>query len=125
MSNEEVVNTDVSQAGESSAKEAKWKITDKFSLDLLVSNIPFLLFIAGLGMIYITNNTKAAELVRALDQKTKELKELKWEYSDVQARLIYATSESQIHKQAAVHGLAPLEKPAFEIKNTVEIYKDK
>lgn len=123
MNTEEEVHQE--QSVESTSKDLKSRITDRLSPELLVSNIPFLLFIAGLGAIYITNNSKAAELVRTISQKTKELKELKWEYSDVQSRLIFATSENQIQKDAAAIGLAPLEKPAFEIKNTTTIYKEK
>lgn len=124
MNTEEEVKEESAPEAEAAPKDLKTRITDRLSLELLVSNIPFLLFIAGLGAIYITNNSKAADLVRSISQKTKELKELKWEYSDVQSRLIFATSESQIHKESANIGLAPLEKPAFEIKNTTTIQKD-
>lgn len=104
--------------------KARWRsMLAWFTLERLVANVPYALFLAVLGIIYITNNSKAIALVRSLDQKEAELKELKWEYLDVQSRLMYATSESQLIDQARLQGLEPLEKPAFEIKNTVTIKK--
>lgn len=108
--------------GEELQSRPLWsRISDRFSLEIFVSNVPFMLFIAALGAIYITNNSKAADLVRALDRKNKELKELRWEYSDVQSRLIFSTSESELTRKLGPDGLYPLEKPAFEIKNTTVI----
>lgn len=108
--------------GEELQSRPLWsRISDRFSLEIFVSNVPFMLFIAALGAIYITNNSKAADLVRALDRKNKELKELRWEYSDVQSRLIFSTSESELIRKLGPDGLYPLEKPAFEIKNTTVI----
>lgn len=100
------------------------KAMEGFSIEIFVKNIPFMLFVAALGAIYITNNSKAADLVREIEKKKKELKELKWEYMDVHSRLVQATSESQLLKYAGNTDLQPLEKPAFEIKNTIEIKEE-
>lgn len=109
-------------SGEEVQNRPFWsRFSDKFSLQIFVSNIPFMLFVAALGAIYITNNSKAADLVRELDRKHKELKELRWAYSDVQSRLIFSTSESELARRLGQEGLFPLEKPAFEIKNTTII----
>lgn len=117
-----VVPTSSAAKTESSNKVPFWaKVQDKISLQTVVKNVPFMLFLAVLAVIYITNNSKAIGLVRDIEKTNRVLKELKWEYLDVQSRLIYATSESQLIKQAALQGLKPLEKPAFEIKNITKI----
>lgn len=103
---------------------ARWRLMLRwFTLERLVANVPYALFLAVLAVLYITNNSRAIALVRSLDQKQAELKELKWEYLDVQSRLMYATSESQLIEAARAQGLEPLDKPPFEIKNTVNIKK--
>lgn len=121
----DIENRTVGELEENSSKPLWARVTDKVSLGLLVSNIPFMLFVAVLCGIYIYNINKASELVRAIDKKSEELKEVKWEYTDVQARLINATSATELRKKAEPLGLQPLEKPVFEIKNTITITQKK
>lgn len=122
MENNSTENSAAAPASESTQKIPFWaKVQDKISLQTVVKNVPFMLFLAVLAVIYITNNSKAIGLVRDIERTNKTLKELKWEYLDVQARLIYATSESQLTKESLHMGLKPLEKPAFEIKDITVI----
>lgn len=93
--------------------------------DLLMNNIPFVLYVAILCVFYITNNSLAADLVRETEQANKELKELKWQYLDVQSRLIKMTSEEELGRISSQYGLKPLQKPAFEIKDITEVIQDK
>jgi len=93
--------------------------------DMLLNNVPFILYLAVLSVFYITNNSLAADLVRETEAANKELKELKWQYLDVQSRLIKATSEEELLKISSQYGLKPMEKPAFEIKDVVELEVEK
>lgn len=120
------IDQEESAIEEKDSKVPLWaRISDGLTMEIFVRNIPFMLFVAALGAVYITNNSNAADLVRALDKKHKELKELKWEYMDVHSRLVYATSENELIKASGPEGLHALTKPAFEIKNTTVIKKDK
>ena len=92
------------------------KLVDRISFQGIVNNMPYLMFVALLCLLYITNNNKAISLTRSINDKTKELKELKWRYMDLQSRLMYQTSEFQLMKKTADLGLSPLTQPAFEIK---------
>lgn len=92
------------------------KLVDRISVQGIVNNMPYLMFLALLCLLYITNNNKAISLTRSINDKTKELKELKWRYMDLQSRLMYQTSEFQLMKKTAELGLSPLTQPAFEIK---------
>lgn len=94
-------------------------MVDKISYHGIVNNIPFLLFIAILCTLYIANTSKAVSMMRELAIKNKELKELRWEYLDVQSRLMKATSESELTQKAAALKLKPLDKPPFEIKKSI------
>ncbi len=94
-----------------------WQIVvDKASYLGMVKNMPYLMFLALLCVGYIANNNKAVSLIRTLNNKTHELKEMKWKYMDLQSRLMYQTSESQLILKTEAIGLKPLEKPAFEIR---------
>lgn len=92
------------------------KMVDKITYKGMVRNMPYLIFLALLAIIYIANNNHAIALVRAVDNKKKELKELRWRYMDLQSRLMYQTSESQLKLKTEQLGLQPLKEPAFEIK---------
>lgn len=94
-----------------------WKeIVDRISYQGIVRNMPYLMFLTVLCILYITNNNRAISLTRSINNKTKELKELRWRYMDIQSRLMFQTSETQLIPKAQTIGLQPLDKPAFEIK---------
>jgi hypothetical protein len=105
-----------------SSKWGSWKdIVDRISYQGIVRNMPYLMFLTVLCILYITNNNRAISLTRSINAKSKELKELHWRYLDVQSRLMYQTSETQLIPKAATIGLKPLDKPAFEIKVKVPV----
>lgn len=113
-------NVNVQQNADTDKKWQKY-FNIHITWDMLVKNVPFILYLAVLSVFYITNNSLAADLVRETESVNKELKELKWEYLDVQSRLIKATSEEELLKTSLQYGLKPMEKPAFEIKEIIEI----
>ena len=99
------------------SKWGSWKdIVERISYQGIVRNMPYLMFLTLLCILYITNNNRAISLTRSINTKSKELKELHWRYLDIQSRLMYQTSETQLIPKAATIGLKPLDKPAFEIK---------
>lgn len=92
------------------------RMLDKVSYVGIVRNMPYIIFLALLAIFYIANNNHAIELVRTIDAKKEELKQLRWRYMDLQSRLMYQTSESQLKLQTEALGLKPLKEPAFEIR---------
>lgn len=103
-------------------KKGSWmEIVDRISYKGIVKNMPYLMFLTVLCILYITNNNRAISLTRSINEKTKELKELRWKYMDLQSRLMFETSETQMINKTSAIGLKPLEKPAFEIKVKVPV----
>lgn len=95
----------------------RWDIAvDKISYLGIVKNMPYLLFLTLLVIVYMANNNYAISLVREIDNKNKELKQLHWRYLDLQSRLMFQTTESQLKMRTAALGLNPLQEPAFIIK---------
>lgn len=97
------------------------RFLDRWTYKGIVKNMPFLTFITFLAIIFIGNNNKAIRLVRAINQKKEELKEVRWRYMDVQSQLMYQTTESQLKQKTEGLGLKPLEEPAFEIELNKEV----
>ncbi|WP_118973461.1 FtsL-like putative cell division protein [Taibaiella koreensis] len=105
---------------------SSWKdIVERISYQGIVRNMPYLMFLTLLCILYITNNNRAISLTRNINSKSKELKELRWRYMDIQSRLMYQTSETQLIPKAAAIGLKPLDKPAFEIRVKVPATTEK
>lgn len=101
-----------------------WKaLMDKLSYRAVVSNVPFLAFIAFLCVLYISNNQRATEMQRELNQQHKILKELRWKYMDIKTQLLYTRMESQVIRNAAALGLKPLMLPAYKIETDTDTAK--
>jgi hypothetical protein len=105
--------------------KGSWReIIDRISYKGIVKNMPYLMFLTVLCILYITNNNRAISLTRSINDKSKELKELRWKYMDIQSRLMYQTSETQMINRSAALGLKPLDRPSFEVKVKVPAAKE-
>lgn len=68
----------------------------KFTADAATRALPFLLFLALLGMIYIANRNFAEKNIRDIDRIGKEVNELNWEYKSIKARLAFKSTITQV-----------------------------
>lgn len=62
--------------------------------------LPFVLFLALLGMVYIGNRHLAENTIRDIDKLTKEVKDLGFDYKSSKADLAYKSTLSQVKKRA-------------------------
>jgi hypothetical protein len=94
-----------------------WKtLVEKISYNTIVSNVPYLAFVALLCVLYINNTQRAVETQRELNKQNKILKELRWKYMDIKTQLMYTRMETQVIRNASVIGLKPLMLPAYTIE---------
>lgn len=94
-----------------------WKmLLEKVSYKAIVNNIPYLAFVALLGVLYINNSQRAVEMQRELNKQNKILKELRWKYMDINTQLMNARMETEVIKSAGKLGLKPMMLPAYKIE---------
>lgn len=94
-----------------------WKaLLEKLSYTAIVSNVPFLSFVAVLCVLYISSNKRAVDIQRELNSQNEILKELRWEYMDTKSQMMHAQMEIEVIKNADKIGLQPMLTPAFTIK---------
>ena len=94
-----------------------WKaLLEKLSYTAIVSNVPFLSFVAVLCVLYISSNKRAVEIQRELNSQNEILKELRWEYMDTKSQMMHAQMEIEVIKNADKIGLQPMLTPAFTIR---------
>jgi len=91
------------------AKKKPYKISDYFTLDFsaekILKNLPFVLFIGFLGMLYIMNAHYSEKKLWQIQNYESEIEELKWEYASVKADLMYKTKQSEVAKAVERYGL--------------------
>lgn len=101
-----------------------WKmLLEKVSYKAIVNNIPYLAFVALLGVLYINNSQHAVEMQRELNKQNKVLKELRWKYMDIKTQLMNARMETEVIKSAGRLGLKPMMLPAYKIETDSTIAK--
>ncbi|WP_411275371.1 FtsL-like putative cell division protein [Daejeonella sp.] len=74
--------------------------------------LPFIIFVAFLGMIYIGNRHFAESNIRDIDRLGKEVKELSWDYKTLKADLMMKSTQTEVAREVDTLGLIePVEPP--------------
>jgi hypothetical protein len=77
--------------------------------------LPFVLFLAFLGMIYIANRHLAEKNIRDIDKISKEVKELSWDFKTTKADLAYKSTLTEVAKRADTLGIKESLQPPQKI----------
>lgn len=81
----------------------------------VLANMPFLLFVAGLMVAYISYGYWTERTVRDLDRTSIELKEMRSEYITIRSHLERAERQSQVADDIAGLGLRESRVPPMRI----------
>jgi len=71
---------------------------DFLAQENVTKNLPYLLFLVFLGLVYIGNGYMAENTVRDINRLGSELKELRSEYITTRSDLMYTTKQSELVK---------------------------
>lgn len=75
--------------------------------DLILKNLPFILFLGFIAVIYIASGHYAERNVRQIQMLQKELKEMRWYYMSLESEIMYNSQRSEVLKQVRDKGLRP------------------
>ncbi len=67
--------------------------------NLILKNLPFVLFLGFLTMIYIANVHYAERNVREIERLQNQIKELRWEYMSIKSELMFNTKQTEVSKK--------------------------
>lgn len=96
-----------------------------FNYKLIVENIPFIIFLAGLAVLYIYNGHYADKLIRKISSTEKNIKELQYEYKSVKSEVIFRSKASELAKAVEPMGLKELRvAPLVIVDSTLKKKKD-
>lgn len=74
--------------------------------------LPYIIYVAFLGMIYIGNRHLAENNIRDIDKLSKEVKELSWDFKTLKADLMLKSTQTEVAKLVDTLGLKePAEPP--------------
>lgn len=79
------------------------------------NNMPFVLWLTLIAMVYIYNGHIAERQARKLDKLQEDLKELKSEYMTVNAELSVYRKQTALKTLVDSIGLRPLDKPPYKL----------
>ncbi len=74
-------------------------------VDFILKNLPFLVFLGFLAVVYIANSHYAERNVRQIQELQKELKELRWFYMSLQSENMVNSMQSEVVDKVADNGL--------------------
>jgi hypothetical protein len=77
----------------------------KFTAEAATRALPFLLFMALLGMFYIANRNFAEKNIRDIDKISRQVNELSWQYKSAKARLAFKSTLTEVIKKVDTLGL--------------------
>ena len=79
---------------------------DIFNYVWTIKNIPFLLFLAAIAVVYIANGHMADNRIRKINDTARKLKDLQYQYKTLKSEMMFKSRETEIAKASAPLGLA-------------------
>ena len=95
-------------------------LTRGFTSEKATNALPFILYVAFLGMVYIGNMHLAEKNIREIDKISKEVKELSWDYKTTKADLAYKSTLTEVAKRADTLGVKESLEPPQKIKEAAD-----
>jgi len=82
-----------------------FKVFNWFNRDLVIRNIPFVLYLTFIALFYIWNSYTIDKTVREIDKTDKELKELRSEFITGKSDLMYKCKMTEVAKNIEMYGV--------------------
>lgn len=86
-----------------------------FANEKVVKNLPFILFLTGLAIVYIANSSVAERNRRNLARMTEDLKELRYKYISTKSAVMFQSNPSQISEKLLETGIRESTTPPIKI----------
>lgn len=86
----------------------------------IVKQVPFFLFLTLLAVIYIYNGHFADKTIRSINETSKKVKELQYEYKTVKSEVMFRSKQSELVKAVEPLGLKELVEAPIVLKNGKE-----
>jgi hypothetical protein len=82
-----------------------FKVFNFFNRDLVIRNIPFVIYLTFIALFYIWNSYTIDKTVREIDKTDKELKELRSEFITGKSDLMYKCKMTEVANNIEMYGV--------------------
>lgn len=83
----------------------QWLAFGTISSEWAIKNMPYLIFLAFLGIVYIANAHYSENKIRKIHTLTDEVNDLRFRYMSLRSELMYETKQSKIASQLNEEGI--------------------
>jgi hypothetical protein len=87
----------------------------RINYQVIVRNLPFILYLSLLALFYIANGHFADKNIREINTTSHEIQDLRWEYLNVKSDLMFRSKMSEVSRSVAPMGLKELDAPAITL----------
>ncbi|MEY4703794.1 MAG: hypothetical protein RIR96_1691 [Bacteroidota bacterium] len=84
----------------------------------IVKNIPFILFLSVVAILYIYNGHFADNLVRKITKTERSVRDLEFEYKTLKSEVIFRSKASEMIKAVEPLGLKELKEPPITLTDS-------
>ncbi|MEZ4910444.1 MAG: FtsL-like putative cell division protein [Saprospiraceae bacterium] len=85
------------------------------SVEWIFFNLPFVCYLALLGVVYISNAHAYEKAQRKIVTLKEEVKQTKWRAMNLQQDVMHGSIQSQVEKKVEGTGLVPMNEPPLKI----------
>jgi hypothetical protein len=97
-------------SGVKSILEGSFLVRDK-----VIRLLPFLIFLTGIGLLYIFNSNYANRTIISISKTKKQIEEQRFEYINTKSKLMQTTRQTEIAKRLLNSGLKESKTPPRKI----------
>ena len=83
--------------------------------DKVIGLLPFLVFLTGIGLLYIFNSNFANRTLISISKTKKQIEEQRFEYINTKSKLMHTTRQTEIAKRLQSSGLKESKSPPRKI----------
>ncbi|MBA4057359.1 MAG: hypothetical protein C0490_21780 [Marivirga sp.] len=102
--------------------EKRLKLESYFEEGFPVKYLPKILFVMGLGLLYISNTHYAEKTVRKINTIQAEVEDMRADYTTLKSDLMFASKQSEVARKVKIFGLKESLKPPYKVEVTAGEY---
>jgi hypothetical protein len=96
--------------------ERRLRLETYFEEGFPVKYLPKILFVMGLGLLYISNTHYSEKTVRKISAVQAEVEDLRADYTTLKSDLMFASKQSEVARKVKPMGLKESLKPPYKVE---------